>query len=73
MSKTGERATWSCKIGEVSRNKLPPGSDAPMRRAIAKAYYELTGEHPTFCFSGWGAELTESEREVVERPTKWRK
>jgi hypothetical protein len=55
---------WSCKIGEVL--DLPPGSDAPMRQAVARAYKELTGENAYFCFSGWGAKLTEEERAVVE-------
>jgi hypothetical protein len=57
---------WSCKIGEVDEAKLPNGADFPMRRAIAKAYEEITGEEPTFLFSGWGAELEEIERAVVE-------
>lgn len=54
--------TWTCKIGEA------PGSfkDLPMREAIARAYEELTGQPPTFVFSGWGGELTEAERAVVE-------
>lgn len=57
---------WACKIGEVDAEKLPPGSDGPMRRAIELAYNELTGESPEFIFSGWGGELTEGERAVVE-------
>lgn len=55
---------WSCKIGE--HHYVPPGADAPMRRAVERAYAEITGEHPAFIFSGWGAELTEGERAVVE-------
>jgi hypothetical protein len=55
---------WSCKIGETY--SVPHGADLPMRQAVAKAYRELTGEEPDFIFSGWGAELTESERAVVE-------
>lgn len=57
---------WSCKIGEIDAKKLPSGSDLPMRRAVAIAYKEITGEDPEFIFSGWGAELTEPERAVVE-------
>ena len=57
---------WSCKIGEVPPSKLPRGSDMPMREAVARAYQEITGEEPSFIFSGWGAELTEPERAVVE-------
>ena len=57
---------WTCKIGEVDNTKVPPGGDLPMRIAITKAYIELTGVEPTFLFSGWGGELTELERAVVE-------
>ncbi len=56
---------WYCKIGET-KGKLPMGSDAPMRMAVRKAYGEITGGEPSFIFSGWGAELTEPERAVVE-------
>lgn len=59
-------ATWGCKIGEVDRTKLPSGSDSPMREAVTRAYRELTGEEPQFIFSGWGTELDEPERAVVE-------
>lgn len=57
---------WDCKIGEIDSARLPKGSDAPMRKAVAKAYRELTGEDPVFIFSGWGAQLTEAERAVVD-------
>jgi hypothetical protein len=59
-------ATWYCKIGEVPRDKLPEDSDEPMRDAVAAAYEEMTGDEPVFLFSGWGAELTDEERAVVE-------
>lgn len=59
-------ATWSCKIGEVPREELPHGSDWPMREAVRRAYRELTGIDPDFIFSGWGDELDEGERAVVE-------
>lgn len=55
---------WGCKIGEVA--SVPPGADAPMREAVERAYKELTGEEAVFNFSGWGEELTEGERAVVE-------
>lgn len=58
--------TWGCKIGETDAARLPSGADAPMRRAVEHAYEELTGEPPEFVFSGWGEELTEAERAVVE-------
>ena len=56
---------WDCKIGEIDEAKLPSGSDAPMRNAVRRAYKELTGEEPKFIFSGWGAELTDTERDIV--------
>jgi hypothetical protein len=37
-----------------------------MRRAVERAYRDITGREPDFIFSGWGAQLTESERAVVE-------
>lgn len=55
---------WSCKIGETA--SIPDGADAPMRQAVVRAYREITGTEPEFIFSGWGAELTEPERAVVE-------
>lgn len=57
---------WECKIGEVDAAKLPKGADLPMREAVAVAFFELTGERCNFIFSGWGAELTEPERAVIE-------
>ena len=55
---------WECKIGGLVSD-LPSGSDQPMRRAVEKAYRELTGLEPNFTFSGWAAELTKSERSVA--------
>jgi hypothetical protein len=60
------KAIWFCKIGETDREKLPNGSDTPMRIAVQEAYLKLTGEYPSFLFSGWGAELTEAERDVAD-------
>lgn len=59
---------WYCKIGECEQADLDKwnGADLPMREAIARAYKEVTGKEPDFIFSGWGAELTEPERAVVE-------
>lgn len=37
-----------------------------MRDAIQAAYAWRFGVEPEFIFSGWGAELTEPERAVVE-------
>lgn len=57
---------WSCKIGECPEARVPPGADAPMRDAVAHTYTRITGHEPMFIFSGWNADLTEGEREVVE-------
>lgn len=58
---------WSCKIGECDAALLADGADAPMREAVQRAYREVTGLNNAFCFSGWGAELDEPERAVVEK------
>ena len=57
---------WSCKIGECDEGLLELGADAPMRKAVQKAYGEVTGLDADFCFSGWGAELDEFERAVAD-------
>jgi hypothetical protein len=64
---------WSCKIGEVDPDLVPKGGDGPMRKAVEKAYKELTGEYAAFCFSGWGAQLDEIERAAYENrePAEW--
>ena len=46
---------------------LPDWSDRLMREAVVRAYVEITGQEPHFIFSGWGGELTEAERAVVEK------
>lgn len=56
---------WTCKIGG-DVGDLPPGSDFPMRQAVERAYYELTGKQSEFNFSGWGGALDEGERACVE-------
>lgn len=56
---------WFCKVGGET-DFFEKGADLPMRRAIAKAFRDLTGRDPEFTFSGWGQELTEAERAVVE-------
>lgn len=37
-----------------------------MRKAVARAYEELTGCRPLFIFSGWGGELSEARRAFLE-------
>lgn len=57
---------WKCKIGGPVAELLLKGADSPMRQAVERAYFELTGQYPKFTFSGWAGSLTESERAVVE-------
>lgn len=58
---------WMCKIGTLEDGsvELPTGCDLPMRLAIQDAYKKLTGKEPDFIFSGWSAELTEGELNVL--------
>ena len=63
--KIGGRGIWYCKIGECDRNSLPQGCDWPMRRAVEEAYLKITGSYPQFIFSGWSAELTKVEEDVL--------
>jgi hypothetical protein len=60
------KAIWHCKIGEAERSELPKCPDELMRKAVERAYKEVTGKAPVFLFSGWAGELTEPERAVVE-------
>jgi hypothetical protein len=63
-------AIWECKIGmrEGTKVRLPGGADAPMRKAVERAFLELTGVEAHFNFSGWGGTLTRGEREVIDGP-----
>ncbi len=60
---------WSCKIGEV--DDVPEAADQLMRQAVERAYRQITGKAAKFTFSGWGGELDQVEREVVEMYEKW--
>lgn len=60
---------WQCKIGIMVDVDLPPGSDALMRRAVERTFFELTGQHAEFNFSGWGASLDRYEYEAVAPTT----
>lgn len=57
---------WTCKIGVMGDLALPFGADAPLRNAVADAFYRLTGIHAEFNFSGWGGSLDENELAVVQ-------
>lgn len=60
------RYVWTCAVGGKEYVVVPPGGDAPMRRAVERAFYELTGERPAECFSGWGEKFTEEALAVIE-------
>jgi hypothetical protein len=57
---------WDCKIGVRGSLNLPNGCDLPMRKAVEKAFREITGQDAEFIFSGWDGKLTDSELKVVE-------
>ena len=56
---------WWCKIGPAAVTQLPKGADWPMRKAVQRAFRELTGRDADYVFSGWGAALTEGEHAVA--------
>ena len=56
---------WTCKIGGMTPHVLSP-ADPAMRDAVEMMFKILTGVEAEFTFSGWGGELTEGERAVVE-------
>lgn len=60
-----QRMIWFCKIGSLSNAPLPDSADLPMRDAILKAFFEVTGRQADFIFSGWSAELTPTELSVL--------
>ncbi len=65
MTAATSENVWSCKIGGTI-GELPKGADAPLRQAVQDAYLRLTGKECVFCFTGWDAQLTNTEREVAK-------
>ena len=57
---------WFCKIGVLGEAIVPHGADMPMREIVQSEFLQITGVDADFCFSGWSAELTESELAVVK-------
>lgn len=45
---------WTCIVGATDKSKLKSGADAPMRRAVDKAFNETTGHDYDIMWSGWG-------------------
>jgi hypothetical protein len=62
------RKTWLCEVtGNVSAD-LMPGADLPMRMAVRKAFWEVTGAAPDGNFaSGWNWTLDEERAESFDR------
>jgi hypothetical protein len=60
---------WTCKVGVVDAGVMvrSSGLDFPMRQAVSAAFQLLFGKDPEFMFSGWNGDLSESERDSVNR------
>jgi hypothetical protein len=56
---SGERFVWECAVGGKDPVIVPSGGDFPMRQAVEKAFFDLTGKHPEMCYSGWGRKFTD--------------
>lgn len=56
---------WQCLIGV--RSPIPVGNwgDVPMRRAVADEFRRVTGHAPDYCFSGWSAQPTPEQWDVI--------
>jgi hypothetical protein len=59
----GAPQVWFCKIGGMV--DPPWAADSPFRMAVERAYREMFGKDPDFCFTGWGGRLTATERELI--------
>lgn len=64
--------TWNCKVGFLDAGRpervipqLPKGADAPMRKAVETAIFQMTRSYPDFCISGWDGKLTTLELSSV--------
>jgi len=53
---------WIGIIGETEHGKLPYGGDSPMRKAVEKAFKEVTGHDEEILYSGWSANAKTVER-----------
>ena len=52
---------WFCLIGPTDRDRLPVGSDAPLRNAVKNAFTTLTGAQSEHVYTGWGHSEEEAE------------
>lgn len=67
-NKTKMEQIWECKIGANVLAGIPRGADGPIRAALEKAFFDVTGVAAEFSFGGWGAALNETERAIVNNP-----
>ena len=58
-----EYCVWECKIA-IAKADLPPGFDGPPRMSAAAAI-EAAGFEVLMNSSGWGAQLTDNEKEYL--------
>lgn len=56
---------WYCLIGPFDTDKLPDGSDAPLRQAVQKAFAQLTGSEADLTSSGWG--INEEQKDRIQK------
>ena len=63
MAKELKKEYWMCIIGSTTRDRLPAGSDFPMRMPVRENFAKLTGQPDDHCWSGWG--LTDKKRELI--------
>jgi hypothetical protein len=62
---------WNCKIVVAEDVDLPNSFDGPPRREAIRAV-ETAGFEVISCFSGWGGELTPSEKRIIDTYIKMR-
>lgn len=63
-----KRSVWDCRIGPFI-GKLPSNADIAMRKAVKRAYKEITGEDAPNFFSGWGGDFSPLEHEIIREDT----
>ena len=62
----GPSKVWECQIAFAYDAELPDGADAPMRKAVEKAFKKLLGRDAEIMFSGWGGKLNDAQVEVYK-------
>ena len=57
---------WECRLVVPENTVLPDGFDLPLRVAVVRVL-EIYDMDIVALFSGWGYEVTDVERRVIER------